>query len=332
MQLKFTRMEKAVGTFVIGIAVLLLSTVVIIGRGKDWFEKYTTYYTTFNEGYNFQKNTPVKLFKTDIGKVKEITLAENKVKVTLAILEKVAVRITQGTLTTVESPTFIGSEYISIIPGLKSAPLIPEEGEIPSREKKSISDILAEFEVEKTAMMVVKAVQDLAELARLLKEPKGPLLTTLDNIKKMTGHFEGIAAGIEKGEGSLGSLIKSQALVEAIQANLAQIEQILANLNIASQQTPLAMEKVNETLTGIQPVVKQIESAVTSLKAILHNLEQGSMEVPRITRSTGEGIEEIRQGVADIDKVVKSVQQNVFIRSHLPPEPSPADTAAGLRR
>ena len=77
MQLKFTRMEKAVGAFVIGIVVLLLSTVIIIGRGKDWFEKYATYYTTFNEGYNFQENTPVKLFKTDIGKVKQITLAEN---------------------------------------------------------------------------------------------------------------------------------------------------------------------------------------------------------------------------------------------------------------
>ena len=74
MDLNYSRTDKIVGTFVICIAILLLSTVVIIGRGKDWFKKYVTYYTTFEESYNLEVNAAVKLFKTDIGKVKEITL------------------------------------------------------------------------------------------------------------------------------------------------------------------------------------------------------------------------------------------------------------------
>jgi ABC-type transporter Mla subunit MlaD len=57
-----------VGTFIISVAVLLLVTVVIIGRGKDWFKKYTTYYTVFDEGYNLQPDTSVKLFSANLEK------------------------------------------------------------------------------------------------------------------------------------------------------------------------------------------------------------------------------------------------------------------------
>ena len=148
MDMEFSRIERLVGVFVIGVSMLLLATLVIIGRGKDWFETYITYYTTFNESYNLQENAAVKLFKTDIGTVKKITLEKNRVRVKLVILEKYASRIRQDALAVVESPTLIGSEYISIIPGSAQAPLIPEQGEISSREKRSLTDIFADFEVD----------------------------------------------------------------------------------------------------------------------------------------------------------------------------------------
>ena len=88
----YNRKEKIVGIFVISIALLLLSAIIVIGRGKNWFEKYNTYYTTFNESYNLKVGADVKLFKTNIGTVKAITV-ENKVKVKLVILEKYESRI-----------------------------------------------------------------------------------------------------------------------------------------------------------------------------------------------------------------------------------------------
>ena len=56
MEMEFSRIERLVGMFIIGVFMLLLATLVIIGRGKDWFETYITYYTTFNESYNLQEN------------------------------------------------------------------------------------------------------------------------------------------------------------------------------------------------------------------------------------------------------------------------------------
>lgn len=56
---------------------------------------------------------------------------------------------------------------------------------IPSIEKKSISDIFKEFEVEKTAMLAVRTIQEIADLMILVKDPHGPLMTTLANIEKL---------------------------------------------------------------------------------------------------------------------------------------------------
>ncbi len=111
---------------------------VILGRGKDWFADEVTFYTSFKESYNLQVNAAVKLFKADIGKVKRISLGEDNVNVQLAILAKYASRIRQDAVAVVDSPTLIGSEYISIVPGAPNAPKIPVGGMIPSIEKKSI--------------------------------------------------------------------------------------------------------------------------------------------------------------------------------------------------
>lgn len=216
MEIDYNKKEKIVGTFVIGIIVLMLAMLIIIGRGKDWFKTYITYYTTFDESYNLRENAAVKLYKADIGKVKKITLAEDKVKVKLVILEDYSSRIRSDSVAIVDSPTFIGSEYISIIPGSADAPLIEKGGEIPSREKKSVSDILAEFEVEKTAKMVIPAIQDFAEVAQIMRDPEGPLFASLDSFNRTLSCFERVARDIEAGKGTIGGIIRSRVILDKI--------------------------------------------------------------------------------------------------------------------
>ncbi|MEE8552835.1 MAG: MlaD family protein [Desulfobacterales bacterium] len=296
MELDFNKKEKIAGIFIIGIAILLLATVIIIGRGKDWFKTYITYYTAFEESYNLKVDTPVKLFNADIGKVKNITLVGDKVKVKLIILEDYQSRIRTDSVATVESPTFIGSEYISIIPGSKDAPLIPQEGDIPSKAKRSIADLLNEFQVEKTTKMVVDAVQEISRIVLLLRDPEGPLFTALDNANKTLAHIEKITRDISSGKGTLGNIVKSRDLLDHIHQNL-----------------------------------DKVEDAVDTLKTILSNIEKGSHDIPKATQSATKGIHEIRSAVEDIDKVVQSLKQNFLIRSNLPPETKAENVDAGLR-
>jgi len=318
MDLNFSKKEKAVGTFIICIVVILLTTVVIIGRGKDWFKTYIIYYTTFDESYNLTEDAAVKLFKADIGKVKKIILVENRVKVKLAILEEYSSRIRSDSVAIVESPTFIGSEYISIKPGSADSPLIPEGGEINSTAKKSIADIMSEFQVEETAKTVIRMVQDISEITQIMRDPDGPFFTTINNLNKTISHLEAITGDIQAGKGTVGSMLKSREILESVLDVLDKVSQILESMAEASSKTPEITNKVLDSLSSIKRILKEVE--------------EGSHDIPKVTRSTKRGINEIRDGVENIGKVVESLKKNFLIRSNLPPEPKGKNIDAGLRQ
>jgi phospholipid/cholesterol/gamma-HCH transport system substrate-binding protein len=345
METSYTRAEKSVGIFVIGIAVLLLTTVVILGRGKDWFAEEVTFYTSFKESYNLEVNAAVKLFKADIGKVKRISLGEDNVNVQLAILARYASRIRQDSVAVVDSPTLIGSEYISIVPGAPDSPKIPVGGIIPSIEKKSLADVLKDFEVEKTALLAVQTIQEIAALVSTMKDPHGPLLTTLANVERTSTHLEQITGRIQQGEGALGSLVASRELVDGVLSNLDTMNALLGDIQATAARGPVLMDQVGDNLTTIQSagsgIVQNVEAlnaileearlSIETIHVILENLEQGSQDIPRVTATARDGIREIREGVENIDRVVKSLQRNVIIRSNLPDEPTSMEMDAGMR-
>ncbi len=296
MELTYTKKEKIAGVFVIFTALAVLAFIVTIGRGHDWFKPYIVYYTTFDESYNLNVNGDVKLFKANIGKIKKITPADDRVMVELLIEEEFTSRIREDTYVTVESPTFIGSEYISVYPGSPNSPKISEDGIIPSKEKKSISDILEEFQVEKTAKMFIRTIQDFANVAEELKNPGGPLFVAIREFSDTFANLQKITRSINEGNGTIGALIKSRETIEAI--------------NI---------------------VIEAIDKVVESLRATVDNLQKGSRDVPLITHSTINGIAEIREGVENIDRLVKSLEKNFFIKPNLPKKTKGRNIDAGLR-
>lgn len=345
MEASYTRAEKSVGFFVIGIVVLLLTTVVILGRGKDWFAEEVTFYTSFKESYNLEVNAAVKLFKADIGKVKRISLGKDNVNVQLAILARYATRIRQDSVAVVDSPTLIGSEYISIVPGAPNSPKIPVGGMIPSIEKKSITDVFKEFEVEETALLAVRTIQDIASLVTIMKDPQGPFLTSLNNIEKTSTHLAQITGKIGQGQGALGSLVASRELVDGVLSNLDKMNLLLDDMQATAARGPVLMDQVGENLSTIQAagtgivdnvhalntILEEARLSIETIQVILENLKQSSQDIPQVTLSARQGIREIREGVENIDRVVQSLQRNIIIRSNLPDEPLSMDIDAGLR-
>ena len=301
MVLSFNRMEKIVGTFVIGVFILLLSMVVMVGRGKDWFRKNVIYTTMFNESYDLAANSPVKLFNADIGKVKQINLVGNRVQVVMAIYQEYADRIRRDSTASVEGISYIGKKYISIKPGSESLPAIEENGEIRSVETKSIGDMLKEFEIEKTAKMVIQAVQDLAEVTAQLKDSNGPLFTAMASINSTLAQVE------------------------------ARIGEIMDHVALSTSKVPGAVDQAQADLVKIQEIGDQLLVNIAELRRILDNVEKGSRDVPPVTRSVRSGVYEIRAAVENIDEVVQALQKNVLIRSHIPPEPTGDPVDAGLR-
>ncbi|MBI5845897.1 MAG: MCE family protein [Deltaproteobacteria bacterium] len=352
MELVYRRREKIVGLFLVITALLLVTTIAAIGRGKDWFRSYVHYYTVFHQAYNLDEKAPVKMAKANIGKVKKIELEGDLVRVDLAILSAYAPRIRQGSVTTVESPTLIGAEYVSIKPGDPKAPEIPPNGVIPSEAKKSVTDILNEFRVEETAKKVVLAVQELTEIIHQMHDQEGPLFKAIAKLDASLAHTESLLGSIERGEGTLGGAIRSDRLLVAIEANMAEIHAILRHTKEATALIPGTVGKVGgavESIGGtankaggavsqahvdlaeLQKVLEGVTKAMLQVNQILSNVEKASHDVPKLTDSTQRSMDDVRQSMREVDKVVRSVQQLPLIRSRVPAEPEAKSADADLR-
>jgi phospholipid/cholesterol/gamma-HCH transport system substrate-binding protein len=166
--------------------------------------------------------------------------------------------------------------------------------------------------------MIIKSLQDISEIATDLRDPEGPLYTSLDSLAKTLVHIEEVIQEIKGGTSSVDGLIQSEGLIERIYDELNNVNRILGNLEDATAKTPDLMNEVKKSMDMINQ--------------ILTNIEKGSHDVPAVTKTTKHGIREIRRGVEEVDKVVQSVQKSFLIKPNLPPEPKGEDIDTGLRR
>jgi phospholipid/cholesterol/gamma-HCH transport system substrate-binding protein len=315
MELKFSRMDRVVGVFLILVVALMVGSVVLLGRGKDWFRPTVTFYAEFKENYNLAPGSSVKLFRAEIGHVKNVQLVGDAVRVQMSIFEEYHNRFRQDTVVTVESPTFIGSEFVAVRPGKPDSPLIPPGGTIKSEEKKTLSQIMAEYEVEETAKRLTETIRNLADIVEELRDPQGPLFVSLNSIEKNLKNLETVTTGLKEGEGTAGQLLRSDELINRVNTSMERLDNVLKNIEGATPE-----------------VTANLRESMEKIREITANLEKGSSEIPAVIRTTKRGIQEIRDSVDDINRVVKALEKAPVIRGNLPPKPEGKDLDAGLRR
>ncbi len=246
-------------------------------------------------------------------------------------MEDYAHRIKTDSVAVVQSTSYFlygGTDYVSIRPGTAEAGVLPEGSQIPSVKKKDVLDRLNELQM---VGKIIAAAQKVVDIVDQLKDPKGPLFTTLDNVSKTTHHIEGITGDLNAGKGTMGQLLKSSALLETIRSELDKVDGILADLKEASAKTPGTMGQVQESLDGVKQILDEVFESVSSIKAVLKDVEKGSNDIPAVTRAARRGIMEARDSLDDADKIIQSLQKNIFIRGNLPAEPKGETTDAGLR-
>lgn len=325
MRLEYSIMEKMTGAFILLTLLVFLFTVAVVGRGKNWFRKHETYYTTFLEGYNLVSGSRVKLMGTDVGMVTDVALTEdNQVRVRVRILADYVSRIRADSVATVESPTVIGSEYIDITPGtLKAAP-IPPGSEIPTEEKKKFTEYLEEYEVGKKLEHIGVILEDLAQITGQLKDPDGPIFGTFGNLQRIT-------ATIDAGEGSLGRIVRRDELYEQIRVELNDISRFIASLQKTADhlvQASIGIEQGSknvEMATRKAPeVADQVHELLDRLLKVSKLLEKAMHEAPEITTQA-------REGMREVNRILDSVKENFLIRPNLPPPDKPESHGLEIR-
>ena len=180
----FTHKEQVAGGFLLVLIIFTVVTLLVIAQGKGWFQRQNTYLIKFRQGYNLHQGSLVKMFNAEVGKVAMLgitqTTGQPQVEVTLKVNEEYANLIRQDSVAEVVSPTLIGSEYVEISPGTSGYPKIEPYGTIPSRERKSVTEHLAELASEENIQKVKAMLGHLAQFSEDLKNDEKILQAALN--------------------------------------------------------------------------------------------------------------------------------------------------------
>ncbi len=315
MEIKFKTRERIVGIFLVLTLLIVAGSLIVIGRGKAWFSEHATYHLVFDEGYNLRDGANVKILNADVGKVTSIYITpQHKVGVDIEILKQYSNLITRDSVAVVDSPTVIGSEYLSISAGSPSLPLIPDKGIIPTKRKKSLGDYAEEFHLEEKFNALTRILYGVEATVNQIKEPHGPLFGTLSNLKTVTDQ-------IKSGHG-IGALLVKDDLYQRVDVQMTHLDSILTNFEKTSQgveQTaqslPATTRRIEDIVADIKVVSENIKAASENIKAASKHIESASQDAPVITQSA-------RENLRKLDQILESAKRNPLIRGGIAEKPT----------
>lgn len=354
MVLRYSTMEKLVGFFLVLTIFIGIAAVVFVGRGKDWFKEHNVYRITFDEGYYIKPATRVKLFKIDIGNVQTVRLTEdNRVDVKVKVLAEYASKIREDSVAKVESPTFIGSEYISISAGSPEKPIIPKGSYIPSARKESISDYVKKFELEKKFEIFTKILENFGSLAAQLSNQDTGVPAIIRNVNQMILSLKDPVDGIPATVTSLNQVVtrfndpKGSFVMTLNNLNAASksfegitnhLDAILVNFQKVSQHIvegegtagkilmtdklyqsiDYKMTKVDEILEDLKETLSKMPELVDGFDQTLEQVDGVLISVDKIMVEVPAILQNVIDKLDDVGKILDSVQKNFLIRANLP--------------
>jgi phospholipid/cholesterol/gamma-HCH transport system substrate-binding protein len=301
MQEGFTRKEQLVGVFLLVLVIFTIVTLLVIAQGKGWFQPQNTYFVEFKQGYNLHPGSLVKMFNAEIGKVTDMGITQAmgfpQVKVTIRVFRQYAGLIRQDSVAQVVSPTVIGSEYLEISPGSSGYSKIEAYGTIPSRERKTVMEYMAELVNQETVQKVKLTVSNLVQLSEQLKNDEKAFLAAVN-------HANQVLVSLTEARGTMGMLLMRKDLYGRMTQSLTHLDQFMVEAKgLTGDFKPIA--------TNLQTFSKSINQEIEPLKAILANIQASSEGLPDLVDTA---TETARSG----KEVMDAIKANPLIRLTAP--------------
>jgi phospholipid/cholesterol/gamma-HCH transport system substrate-binding protein len=301
----YSRSEKLAGLFLFLAILAGIGAILLVGQGKGWFQPTQTYLVYFPQSYNLQQGAAVRMFNTNIGTVTRLRIIrsrdEHQVEVTIRVNARYRDLIRLDSVAQVESPTILGSEFLSISPGTYGYPPIEAYGAIPSRVKKTLADYLEELQPEETLRKAKRFIANMEYLSEQFKSYEQKVMATLN-------HFDEVMVSVIEAKGTVGKLLMQKGFYNRLENALARVENILKNsegiaknINVSSAKVPDLLDRVNQELDQV--------------KCILADLRKASGQLPGLMETTDEAA---RAG----KEVIDAVKANPLIRMTLPKPPA----------
>jgi phospholipid/cholesterol/gamma-HCH transport system substrate-binding protein len=272
---KFRYVNEIAGGFVILVFVLLIAGIVVAGHAQRWFEKVHHVKIDFPpEGsLDLQKGAEVRILGTQVGSVDDITVAEDGSMTGTLSVRGDFFRFVRTDSQAIVRKKFglAGDAYVDITRGT-NAPL-PEDQALICLKDTEILEMIQNVvqKVQDVTLPAIdqarKAMEEYTNLAEDLRKPEG-------NLQQLLDHLNRIAAGLEKGEGTAGQLLRDPALANELHAITGEIDQALGQVRQILDDVEQSMDVVKGEMQDVPGMVLQTRETMAETEKLVDAIQK----------------------------------------------------------
>ena len=234
-----------IGLFItVGIAILVV-TIFLLGEKSELFRSTFDVKAYFKDIQGLRSGAIVRLSGIDVGSVKRIQIVPDttgRVEVTIKLVSTIKRFIKTDTKASIETEGLVGNKVVVLKIGSSLAEEVNDGGIIKTDEPLGFSAILV--------------------------ETQGIMQYT----KEMTKDLAEIIGRVNRGEGSIGKLLKDEQLYNDAKQLTQSADQSLRNI---TDKVAGVTDLFAELGEGVKQVVGNVDSAVVRIDNILAGIQQG---------------------------------------------------------
>ena len=312
--------QLKVGVLVFAALVALTALVFLMsGSTGGVFTKKLTVRSYFENSAGLKPGGPVNLEGVTIGSVKSIRIAPERkltpVEVTMKISGKFASNVRQDSQASLETIGVLGDTVVNISSKSAQKQQIAENGELPTNETPSLSDVIKSSQgtIEQVNTILAKldslvdslntgrgsigqlinnpdlynkavaTVDQLQGLVNNISSGKGSIgkLVSDDSLynraNSAISHLDSISSQIDSGQGSIGRLIKDPTLYNNLQQSTTSLNQLLADVNAGKGGLGLIAKDPQ--------FASKLNDTVDRLDSILNRADSGEGTLGQLVRN-----------------------------------------------
>lgn len=244
-----TKLQMQVGIFLaVGLVIVLIS-IFMIGGSSSVFSKQIKLHAHFDQVQGLAPGSVVSLAGLSIGNIEAIEFLpeENKLDVVMLVDGRYSRRLTEGSMVEIRTQGALGDKFIYIIPSEPTRPQLKDNDVLPVAPASDLFGIVAErgkeadkiFDIINELHTMAKSINHEGRLNKTmlnLSEASANLRTASEQVRLFGASFEGDKAGhqmkdsirridsilskIDRGDGTLGSLINDPTLHDQLRSFL----------------------------------------------------------------------------------------------------------------
>jgi len=283
-----------VSVFALAIAGVLIF--MVSGEGGFFWQRYSLK-TVFADIEGLKEGAPVRVAGVEVGSVKKMDFAGDKVEVTMDISKEQRPRITDRSTASLGSVSLLGEAAIDITANSQGRP-IPDWGYVssgPAPGSLSSAAEAATKSLETTNKMLEEVRQGRGTLGRLMTDE-----TLYNQLNDFVASAEAVTRNINAGRGTLGRLTTNDAAARSLEQSLKNLEMVTGR--IRNGEGSLGQLLNNDALS------KSVTSATNNLDEITGRINKGEGTAGKLI--TDEQLYNRLNSMADrLDKLTASLNQ-----------------------